>query len=199
MKLAGYEFSKEIRKDSSFVDFVNDIINLINNGRYQLRIVSTVPTHVGDDGELLLYISGTVKRMYWYDATNATWQFIEWNNSGVGQATIVGTVQLTGQTGDIAATTIYSPAAAGLYRVNVYMICTAAGTGTLSCTIGWSDIVGAKTLQPAGTVDLASTANGSVGTSFISSGASAITYATAIAGKAGSPTFAIYIVLERLV
>jgi len=200
VKLRGYEFSREIRKDTGFVDFVNDLTNLINNARYQMRIVTSVPTWTGEDGEFLLYISGTVRRLYWYDPTNSTWQFIEWNNSGLGQATICGIVQLTGQTGDISTTTIYLPSAAGLYRINVYMICTTAGGGSLSCTIGWSDIVGAKTLSPASAVDLSSTANGSVGTAFISSVTSvAITYATAIAGKTGSPQYALYLVLEKLV
>lgn len=200
MKLRSFEFSKDLRKDTGFVDFINDLTNLINNARYQMRIITSVPTWTGEDGEFLLYISGTVRRLYWYDPTNSTWQFIEWNNSGLGQATIVGTVQLTGQTGDIATTTIITPAAAGLYRISVYMICTTAGTGTLSCTVDWSDSVGAKTLKPTADVDLASTANGATGNAFISSVTSvAITYATAIAGKAGSPQYSLFIVVERLV
>ncbi len=78
------------------------------------------------------------------------------------------------------------------------MICTTAGTGTLSCTIGWTDPAGAKTLSPAGNVDLSNTANGSTGNEFIVSNASAITYALAIAGKAGSPVYAAYILLEQI-
>lgn len=194
-----YQFSKDSRKDISLVDFINDINKIINFGRYQMRVVSSVPTHTGEEGEFLLYVSGTVRRLYLYDITNSTWHFINWNTAGFGQATIVASVQLTGQTADISTTTIYTPAAAGLFRVNVYMICTTAGTGTLSCTVGWSDVVGAKTISPAGTVDLASTANGSTGISFISTTAAAITYATAIAGKAGSPQYAIYITVEALV
>lgn len=199
MKLQDYVFSQALRKDTALVDFVNDINKIINLGRYQMRVVTSVPTHTGDEGEFLLYISGTVRRFYFYDSTNSTWHLLQWGAAGFGQTTIVASVQLTAQTGDIGTTTIYTPAAAGLFRVNVYQICTTAGTGTLSCTIGWTDIVGAKTISPAGTVDLSSTANGATGMSFISTGASAITYATAIAGKAGSPAYAIYIVVEALV
>ncbi len=164
-----------------------------------MRVVTTVPTHIGDEGEFLLYISGTVRRFYFYDSTNSTWQFIQWNTAGFAQATIVETAQLIDQTSDIGTTTLFTPAGAGLFRINVYMICKVAGTGTLSCTCGWADAVGAKTIKPTADVDLSSTANGAVGTSFISSGASAITYATAIAGKAGSPKYDLHIVIEALV
>ncbi len=198
MKLQDYSFSKESRKDISLVDFINDVTKIINFGRYQMRVVSSVPTHTGEEGEFLLYVSGTVRRLYFYDITNSTWHFINWNTAGFGQSTIVASVALTGQTGAIGTTTIYTPSAAGTFRVSVYMICTTAGTGTLSCTIGWTDIVGAKTQSPAGNVDLASTANGSNGASFIATTATAITYSTAIAGLAGSPQYALYITLEAL-
>ena len=111
---------------------------------------------------------------------------------------VVAKVESTGQTGDIATTTIYTPTTAWAFRISIYMICTTAGTGTLSCTIGWQDASGAKTLSPAGTVDLSNTANGSTGTAFIRANASAITYATAIAGKAGSPEYTIHIILEQM-
>lgn len=198
MKLQEHTFSKAIRKDTAFVDFVNDINKIINLGRYQMRVVTSVPTHTGDEGEFLLYISGTVRRFYFYDSTNSTWHFLQWGAAGFGQATIVATASLTGQTGDITTTTIYTPTATGTFRINVYMICTTAGVGTLSCTIGWTDSVGGKTISPAGTVDLSSTANGSTGMSFIVTTASAITYATAIAGKSGSPQYSLYLVLEAL-
>ncbi len=163
-----------------------------------MRVVTTVPTHIGDEGEFLLYISGTVRRFYFYDSTNSTWQFIQWNTAGFAQATIVVELNLSGQTGDITTATLYTPAGAGTFRINAYMICSTAGGGTLALTIGWSDSVGAKTIKPTADVDLASTANGALGTSFISSGASAITYATAIAGKTGSPQYKLVLVLEAL-
>ncbi len=243
MKLRGYEFSKITRKDTGFIDFVNDLSNLINNARYQMRIVTSVPTWTGEEGEFLLYISGTVRRFYFYDPTNSTWHYLEWsaeanvivlptgsvgatelaatavtagtytaaditvdadgritaaaNGAGASGATVVATVQLTGQTADIATTTIYTPVAAGLYRVSVYMICTTTGGGTLSCTIGYTDNVGARTVKPATDIDLAAT-NASTGVAFIRSTAAAITYTTAIAGKTGNPVYALYICVEKL-
>lgn len=198
MRLSFYEFSKSIRKDTALVDFLNDIGNLVNNGRYQLRVVSSVPTWTGEQGEHLLYISGTVVRFYIWDDTNSAWQFIEWNNSGLGHATLVGSVALTGQTAAIGTTTLYTPAASGVYRVSVYMVCTTTGTGTLSCTIAWSDDKQGQSSSPAGNIDLSVSGQASSGTLFIRSTATAITYATAIAGLAGSPQYAIFITLERL-
>ena len=181
------------------MDFVKEVSNILNLGRYQMRIVTTAPTWTGEGGEHLLYVSGSVRRLYWYDDVNATWQYFEWNTSGEFLPTKVATVSLTGQTGNITTATIYTPSAAGLYRVSVYVICTTAGGGTLATTIGWSDIVGAKTIKPTADVDLASTANGATGEAFISSVTSvAITYATAITSKTGSPQYALYIALERV-
>ncbi len=110
----------------------------------------------------------------------------------------VAKVELTGQTGDIATVTFYTPSTAWFFRVSVYLICTTAGVGTLTATIGWTDASGAKTLSPAGSVDLSNIANGSTGNEFISSNASAITYALAIAGKSGNPQYAAYIILEQI-
>lgn len=164
-----------------------------------MRIVTAVPTWTGEAGEFLLYISGTVRRWYWYDNTNSTWQFIEWNSSGLSQATIVKTIQLAGQTGDIGATTIYTPAAAGLYRLSVYSVCTTAGAGgTLDVTLGWTDVEQAQTSVVINDLDL--TTLGAAGSNilFISPSAAAITYTTAIAGKSGSPEYTLDIVAERL-
>ncbi len=107
-------------------------------------------------------------------------------------------VSLTAQTAAIETTTIYTPTISGEFRVSVYMICTTAGTGTLSFTLGWTDEVSAKTLAPVSDVNLNSTTNGSTGTAFIHAVSGAITYATAIAGLAGNPQYSLYIVLEQL-
>lgn len=198
MKIQDFSFSSKFRQETDFMDFMKEVSNILNLGRYQMRIITSVPTWIGEGGEHLLYVSGSVRRLYWYDDINATWQFFEWNTSGEFLPTVVQRVILTDQTADIATTSLYVPPTAGLYRTSVYMICTTAGTGTLSCTVGWSDNSGAKTLKPTGDVDLASTANGATGDIFTQNTAVAITYATAIAGKAGSPKYLLAITVERL-
>jgi len=192
------ELSPLLRKDLSLVDFINTIASIINNGRYQMRVYASIPTHTGDQGEFGIYISGTMFRFYMYDDTNANWKFIEWNGSGVGQASVVASVALTGQGAAINATTIYTPSAAGTYRVNVYHLVTTAGGGTLTTTIGFTDDEGAKTVVPASDIDLSVDTSANTGTSFIRSTATAITYTVTIAGISGSPKFSLFIVLERL-
>lgn len=180
------------------MDFVKEVSHILNLGRYQMRIVTTVPTWTGDNGEHLLYISGSVRRWYWYDGINSTWQYIEWNTSGEFRPTVVNTVILTDQTGDITTTTLYLPPAAGLYRISVYHLCTTAGGGTLTTTIGWSDNAQAQTISPASNVDLSGAGNGATGSVFTQNTAVAITYATAIAGKTGSPKYLLAMTIERL-
>lgn len=110
----------------------------------------------------------------------------------------VAKVESTGQTGDIASTTILTPDTTWFFRVSVYMMTTTTGTGTLTCTIAFTDPEGAKTISPAGSVDLSDAAGGSTGNEFIVSVASAISFSTAIAGKSGNPKYSLYILLEQL-
>ena len=146
MKINEFEFSSQLRKDTAFLDFVEEVRQAIN----------------------------------------------------IGSASVITNVNLTAQTEDILATTIYTPSIQAFFRVSVYMICTTAGTGTLSCIVRWTDPIGAKAISPASDVNLNSTANGSTGNEFIVSGASAITFETAIAGKVGNPAYSLFIVLEQL-
>ena len=199
MRVAETDLSPALRKDTNLLELFNNIASILNYGRYQMRVVSSVPTHTGEQGEFLLYISGTVRRFYYWDDTNSTWQFIEHNGAGLAQSTIVATVSLTGQTGAIGATTIYTPAASGQYRVSVYHLVTTAGGGTLTTTIGFTDDEGAKTSVPASNIDLAVDTQAQSGNVFIRSTAAAITYTVTIAGISGSPQFSLWIVVERLV
>ena len=96
MKLQDYSFSINVRSDPSLVDFITDINTILNNGRYQMRVTTSIPNWIGDDGEHLLYINGTTKRFYIYDATNAVWQYIQWvGNSTTGNAIQPGRVDFT--------------------------------------------------------------------------------------------------------
>lgn len=46
---------------------------------------------------------------------------------------------LTGQVAAVPTTTLYVPPSDGLYQIPVYGSCTAAGTGSATATIGWTD------------------------------------------------------------
>jgi len=146
VKLRDYAFSKEIRKQTELMDFIDDIRKSIN----------------------------------------------------ASMTAQVAKVESTGQTGDISSTTIFTPDTTWFFRLSVYMICTTAGGGTLTATISYTDPAGAKTISPAGSVDLSNIANGSTGNEFIVSTAAAITFVTAIASKTGDPQYSIYILLEQI-
>lgn len=181
------------------MDFVTELRNILNYGRYQMRITATVPTWTGQDGEHLIYISGSVRRFYWYDEANSTWHYIEWNGAGLGSPAIVKTIALTGQTASIGATTIYTAPAVGSYRASVYQLCTKAGSGgTLDTTISWVDDTQAQSSTPASQVDLTGLGNGGTGSVFIRSTATAIKYATTLASGAGAPEYGLWMSLEKL-
>ncbi len=191
MKLQEYQFSRNIRKDIAFLDFVSDIKTIINYGRYQQSISSTIPTYTGDDGETVLYISGNIKRFYFFDLSNTTWNYL---------TPMVSTVSLTGQTATISATALFTPQAVSTYRISVYHICTKAGTGgTLATTIGWTDNGQAQTTKPAGDINLTAKGNAASGMSFLQSVSSvAITYTATVSGASGAPEYDLYMTLEQM-
>ena len=189
MKVQDFEFSKTVRKDVGILDFVENIKIILNLGRYQMRVVATAPTHTGEGGEHLLYISGNTKRLYWWDDTNETWQY---------SASVVASASLTGQDAVIGATTLFTPTATGVYEVSVYQVCTTAGTGTLTTTIGWTDDAQAQTMTPASNIDLSGKGNAASGVAVIQATAVAITYTVTIADIAGSPEYSLYIRLKQV-
>ena len=190
MKVQQIELSRQLRKDTSLLDFINNVTQILNLGRYQVRIITSVPTHTGDDGEHSLYISGKTKRLYFFDPTNSAWNYL---------TPMVATVSLTGQSSAIGATILFTPDVAGTYRVSVYQVITKAGSGgTLATTIGWTDNQQAQTSKPASDLNMTSLGAASSGLLFIQSAAVAITYTTTIAGAAGAPEFDLYITVEQL-
>ena len=44
-----------------------------NRGRYIPKVVSSVPTYEGEDGEEVTYISGSTVQRYIYNKTAGTW------------------------------------------------------------------------------------------------------------------------------
>lgn len=111
-----------------------------------------------------------------------------------------GTVNLTGQTGDIGTTNItITPSSVAAYLVEVIALCTTndATAGALTVTIGWTDNVGATTANVAsnvGTFPLTLTATGRAsGSVFLRRASGNITYATTHTGTYGTAQYALYI------
>ena len=69
--------------------------------------------------------------------------------------TVVATVKLTNQTGEITKTTLYTPPADGMFRMTVYMVNIKDGGTTKSewsTAIGWTDDIGTWQVQNIATV-----------------------------------------------
>jgi len=59
-----YEFPKEVH--FSVQEAIEDIRNLLNNGRYVLYATTTEPTYSGTEGETVLYNAGANKYVFYY-------------------------------------------------------------------------------------------------------------------------------------
>ncbi len=66
-------------KDVELTDFITDVRNILNQGRYTPTIVTTVPTATGEEGQEVIYYSGTTFRRYTY--VNGAWR-----STSIGQA-----------------------------------------------------------------------------------------------------------------
>lgn len=74
MKFENYEFSPILRKDVELREFVDRTQQIINLGRYQLRVIEGIPGWTGDEGEMVAYSSGGVYRLYIY--INSSWRVV---------------------------------------------------------------------------------------------------------------------------
>lgn len=119
----------------------------------------------------------------------------------------LASVNLTAQTADIGATTLYTPPSGqgGLYRISAYIIViTVDGTSSTlpKVTIGWTD----KDNSTAQTFDLTATDSGNLLTTLAQAAmvidaieAVAITYATSGYASGGTPmAYALHLKIEKL-
>ena len=106
----------------------------------------------------------------------------------------LGKVDLTAQTADITTTNLSNTPPAGVYEVEVYLLCTTADVtaGSLTVTLGWTDGVGATTSTPITAFTLAATGRTS-GRQLMQVASGNITYAVAITGGYGTSQFAVYV------
>ena len=110
-------------------------------------------------------------------------------------------VSIKNHSGSINATNLLTAPSSGLYRVSVYQnIVTSDVSGSLSSTIAWTDEDSlTRGLSPANNISFVTSSNFSQGTIFIDvqSGTN-ITYQSTVSGTAGSPTYDLYITLEKV-
>lgn len=107
----------------------------------------------------------------------------------------LGKVDLTAQTANIATTNLSSTPPAGMYHVEVTLVCTTADVtaGTLAVTIGWTDVLGATT-NATSIAGFTLAATGRTSAQYVLQVASGnITYATTVTGAYGTSQYAIYV------
>lgn len=112
---------------------------------------------------------------------------------------VVAVADFTGQTSNIATTTMFTPLYSGIYRVASYVTAGVVGSaGTADHTIGWTDDTNAKSVTYAN-VNLSSASSYvSEETVFWCKAGNNITYAAKITGLAGGAKADLHFVLEAL-
>jgi hypothetical protein len=118
-------------------------------------------------------------------------------------APVVSSFSAAGQTSTISAVDLLATShTAGVYRVSCSLNCTTAGSaGTATLNLYWTGNSIARGPVPVVVVNLNNTTPLGAGFStpaFYSDGTSAIQYDVTLAGAAGSPQFAVYLVLEKI-
>jgi hypothetical protein len=111
----------------------------------------------------------------------------------------VATLSLTAQTTDIAQTTLYTPTATGVYRINTFIFNTTVATGgTWQSRIDFTPTSTGTNdaISPISATSLSAFAYRSI-PMFVTSG-NAITYRVTGSSITGSPQYSFYAVVERL-
>ena len=68
--------------DPGMQDFMDYTMFILNDGLYQFRVLNGVPGWAANDGECVLYSSGTTRALYFY--VEGQWINITWQNVGNG-------------------------------------------------------------------------------------------------------------------
>jgi hypothetical protein len=110
-------------------------------------------------------------------------------------------ISLTGQTVALTATALHvggATAPAGIYRVSVYLVCTSAGSGgAASAIVGWHDGTAPRTQSGSG-VTLSGTNFSNLTSVVKADGSHDITVQVDVVAPTGSPVYAVYVTLERI-
>lgn len=78
MRIPDITLKKKI--DPGIQDFMDYTMFILNDGLYQFRVLNGVPNWLADDGESVLYSSGTTRALYFY--INGQWVNITWTGGG---------------------------------------------------------------------------------------------------------------------
>ena len=113
---------------------------------------------------------------------------------------VYGSVILSAQTAAIGSTTIVASAPAGLYKIDVNVQRTVAGTsGNLVVNAIYTDDVASETTAVVTVADISAAAASASGILFFENKATAnINYSVTLGGTAGSLSYNVYILIERL-
>ena len=101
----------------------------------------------------------------------------------------------------ISGTTIITPYASGLYRINIYLALTASGNNvTVGASVGWTDASGGSRTFSTAAINFSTGANNPQLTSITvyATSAAAITYSTTVSGGVGAGTYQLAIAVEKL-
>ena len=82
-------------KDSELTDFIDNVQQILNSGKYQLNVVNQTPSGIGSEGETVLYSaslgSNDIRRLYIY--AGGQWNYIPFGDS-TGQVVNDGTIAI---------------------------------------------------------------------------------------------------------
>ena len=64
------------------IDFKDEVVTIINYGKYAFMVTNGLPTFSAGEGEQLMYMSGTDRRFYIY--MGGAWNWVRWGGGGTG-------------------------------------------------------------------------------------------------------------------
>ena len=79
MKVSEYEF---YRMPWDLIDFKDEVVTIINYGKYAFPVSNGIPVHAAGEGEQAMYINGTDRRFYVRMAS--AWNWVQWGGGGTG-------------------------------------------------------------------------------------------------------------------
>ena len=78
MKIPDIETLKN--KDPGILEFIDFVQIILNDGRYEMRVIASVPDWTANEGEFLCYAAGNLRRLYAY--INSQWIYMGFNSNG---------------------------------------------------------------------------------------------------------------------